>query len=181
MKKEETITDFSSEVQKESGVDVNVCLQCGTCTGGCVQEWAMDYNSRRIMQMILHGDRRTVLSSKAIWMCSSCYTCSARCPRGIDLAKVMNALRIMSRQEGLVNKEAKVVPLFMKTFLDLVKKYGRVHEPGLLMRHNILSGRLMKDAGFGPKLFLQGKIDIIPEKIKNLEEIREIFKQAEAT
>lgn len=172
--------NFLEEVKETSGVDVGICLQCGTCTGGCVQEPFMDYNSRMINSMIINGERENVLRSKAIWMCSSCFTCSARCPREIDLAKVMNTLRHISKREGLVHPKAKVVPLFCDLFLGLVKRYGRSFEPGLLFGHNIFSGRLIKDAEKAPRLIRAGKINFLPHKIEQVEEIKQIFERVKA-
>lgn len=171
--------EFVDLVKKESGVDVNVCMQCGACVGGCVQEWTMDYNSRRITGFILNDQKKEALSSKAIWVCAGCHTCTVRCPRGVDLAKVMDALRIMSKREGLVHKEAKGIPLFNDIFLKLIKTFGRMYEPGLLMGHNLLSGNLLKDMEKGPSMFLKGKLSLLPTKIKGLDEIKEIFRKVE--
>jgi len=75
-----------------SGQNVIMCDQCGTCSGGCPLVEEMDINPSEMMKMSQMG-MAEVLETKAIWLCASCYTCVARCPRGLDLSKVAEALR----------------------------------------------------------------------------------------
>ena len=83
-------------------------MQCGTCVGSCPNVEHMDLSPRQILHLAHLGELERVLSSKTIWVCSSCLQCSARCPRGLDLAKLMEAFRIMrlrSRQGVLEPKD----------------------------------------------------------------------------
>jgi len=75
-----------------SGQNVIICDQCGTCSGGCPLVEEMDINPSEMMKMSQMG-LAEVLETKAIWLCASCYTCAVRCPRGLDLSKVAEALR----------------------------------------------------------------------------------------
>jgi len=45
--------------------------------------------------------KEDVLQSKIAWVCASCLSCTANCPRGIDIAKVMEAVRLLSLRENI--------------------------------------------------------------------------------
>ena len=75
------------------GERVIACYQCGTCSGSCPTATAMDYNPRRILHMLRLGLGERVLRSQAIWLCTSCYACTARCPREIKITETMLGLR----------------------------------------------------------------------------------------
>jgi heterodisulfide reductase subunit D len=75
------------------GERVVACYQCGTCSGSCPTASAMDYNPRRILHMLRLGLGERVLQSRSIWLCTSCYSCTARCPREIKISDAMLSLR----------------------------------------------------------------------------------------
>ena len=78
-----------------SGQHVSLCKQCGSCTAACPNIEEMDLSPREMMHLAQLGSLEEILESQSIWVCSSCLQCSARCPRGIDIARVMEALRAM--------------------------------------------------------------------------------------
>ncbi len=84
--------DFLKKVEEISGEVITLCEQCGICTTSCPMAEDMDVSPSNIMRLVQIGDEG-VLETKAIWFCASCFTCTVRCPRGIDLAKVTEALR----------------------------------------------------------------------------------------
>ena len=69
------------------------CYQCGNCSAGCPAFDAMDIAPHRVLRLLQLGNIDSVLASKTIWVCASCITCSVRCPRGVDIAKIMEGLR----------------------------------------------------------------------------------------
>ena len=75
--------DFVHRVEEESGQNVSLCYQCGNCTAGCPASPDYDMQPNQIMRGIQLGLKEKVLSSKSIWMCLSCSTCSLRCPNDI--------------------------------------------------------------------------------------------------
>ena len=76
---------------------VKLCYQCGTCAGGCpVFKQFFEFNPRRIMEKVLLGDTAKLFDKLPIWYCSMCYTCSTRCPQGIDIAHVITKLKNLS-------------------------------------------------------------------------------------
>src|SRR3990170_8026178 len=84
---------FLSEVGQASGEKIQACYQCQKCSAGCPVAYAMDILPNQILRHIQYDHRGKVLSSKTIWICASCYTCSVRCPNNIDIAKIMDTLR----------------------------------------------------------------------------------------
>ncbi|MFP3952192.1 MAG: 4Fe-4S dicluster domain-containing protein [Candidatus Bathyarchaeia archaeon] len=90
---------FKAKVKELSGENLDLCFQCGACSGGCPLSQEMDYLPSKIIRMAQLG-LEEVLESKTIWVCSTCFNCEVRCPRGIDIANVMEALRqLMLRQK----------------------------------------------------------------------------------
>jgi heterodisulfide reductase subunit D len=83
------------------GERIVVCYQCGTCSGSCPTASEMDYNPRRILHMLRLGLGERVLNSRAIWLCTSCYSCTARCPREIRISDTMLGLRSLAVDRGL--------------------------------------------------------------------------------
>ncbi len=83
------------------GERVIACYQCGTCSGSCPTASAMDYTPRRILHMLRLGLGARVLQSRAIWLCTSCYSCTARCPREIQITETMLGLRSLVVDRGL--------------------------------------------------------------------------------
>ncbi|MBN2494852.1 MAG: 4Fe-4S dicluster domain-containing protein [Deltaproteobacteria bacterium] len=78
-----------------SGEKIVACKQCGTCTASCPNIQDMDLPVRELMHLVQLGRLDEVLASRTPWVCSSCLQCSVRCPRGIDIARVMEAMRAM--------------------------------------------------------------------------------------
>ncbi|MGZ3605566.1 MAG: 4Fe-4S dicluster domain-containing protein, partial [Thermodesulfobacteriota bacterium] len=116
---------FLSEVIQASGEKIQACFQCQKCSAGCPIAYAMDILPNQMLRRIQYGHREKVLSSKTIWICASCYTCSVRCPNDIDIARVMDALRSLSIRSGAEPGE-KDIPLFHSVFLDSIKSKGRI-------------------------------------------------------
>ncbi len=97
-----------SKVQELSGEVVTLCEQCGICTTSCPMSDEMDYTPAGVMRAVQIGDRG-VVDSEAIWVCASCFTCTVRCPRGIDLAKVMEALRQLTLRRSIDHLELREI------------------------------------------------------------------------
>lgn len=171
---EEEVHQFSNLVQSLSGEDVSKCYQCGKCSAGCPIASEMDIQPSRILRLIQINSKDTVLSSSTIWLCASCETCFTRCPEEIDLVRVMDVLRRLSLEQGYRCPEEGILR-FNRFFLDSVKNYGRVHELGLVVRHNLASRQPFKDLGRGIALFRRRKIPLLPERIKGVDQIKRIF------
>ena len=84
--------ELAQEVENLSGENPFACYQCGTCSAGCPFIDDMDLAPDEAIRYVIL-DRREVLNSKTIWLCASCYTCAERCPRDLNITKIMEALR----------------------------------------------------------------------------------------
>lgn len=84
---------FLDKVEELSEENLYTCYQCGKCSAGCPSISEMDISPGEIIRLVQLGQEKEVLDSKTIWICASCFTCVTRCPKGVDLAKVMEALR----------------------------------------------------------------------------------------
>ncbi len=105
---------------------VRACIQCGTCSASCPNAFAMDHPPRYLWRLLQVGDVEGVLTSRTFSMCSTCYCCTLRCPRGLPLTDVMSELKqIGSRQTPLLDPSG---TLFYRNFLESVRRHGRVRE-----------------------------------------------------
>ncbi len=90
---------FVSKVEELFNQNLLVCYQCGKCSAGCPAVHEMDILPNQIIRFAQMGMKEELLDSKAIWVCASCMTCNVRCPKGINIAEVIEALRqILLRQ-----------------------------------------------------------------------------------
>ena len=169
---------FRQKIGEKSGVKLSDCYQCGKCAAGCPVAFAMDYTPRQIIRLLQVGLFEEALQAKSVWLCAACETCYARCPHGVGIPKIMEAVRIEADKKGI--KPEKTLDLFTNLFLQSVEKYGRVHEMGMMVRYNILSLKPFQDATSAPKLFFTGKISPLPHKIKDNGAVKKIFENVRA-
>lgn len=94
-----TMDELVGKVREISEQNPYLCMQCGTCSASCTGMGMMEELPRQVMRMLQLGMGK-VLESPSIWMCTTCLTCTARCPRGIDIARVMEALRVINLRKG---------------------------------------------------------------------------------
>ena len=167
-----TITpDFSAWAEQNKVQD---CFQCQKCSAGCPVVFAMDHKPNQVMQMVSLGMKERLLACRTIWVCTSCYTCSTRCPNHIDIAGVMDWLRQTALREGVVPAE-KGVPFFHAAFLESIRSHGRVHELSMLARYKMKTHRYFEDMKLGWKMFAKGKLRILPSNIKGRKEVAGLF------
>lgn len=91
--KKQTRDPFVRKVEELSGQNLMVCYQCGKCSAGCPEVSEMDILPNQIIRFAQLGFKEDLLHSKAIWVCASCLTCNSRCPKGINIAEVIEAIR----------------------------------------------------------------------------------------
>ena len=91
---------YIRKIEELSGENVYQCFQCGTCAGLCPMWHHMEALPRKIMHLLQLGLKEEIEEKNTCWVCSSCHACSVRCPRGVDLAKVMEAIRMMTLRKN---------------------------------------------------------------------------------
>ena len=89
------------KIKEISGEDFQKCYQCGTCSGSCPMAEHLTVLPRRIMALLQLGKREALEQANTPWVCASCHTCMVRCPRGIDITKLMEALRLVKLRQNL--------------------------------------------------------------------------------
>lgn len=169
---------FAEQIEEICGERISLCYQCGKCSAGCPVTYAMDYLPSQITRFAQLGLTDKAMKSSTIWICASCQTCSVRCPRGIDLAKIMDALRILAKRKGIVPKE-QIAPLFDGIFLGSIEKYGRLNELSLITKLNMASGRPFKDVSLLPIMLKKGKIKLKPQKSNPGKEVKDLMRKVE--
>ena len=143
------------------GEKVKQCIQCGTCSGACPTSYAMDYTPRQIIAALRAGMLDRVLSSNTVWMCSSCYGCTVRCPAGIKLTDVMYELKSLSIERGLLPKGV-TTPALQQAFVAEVEAHGRNGEVGLMRRFfmstNPLNG--LRNLSLALAMYRRGRLSL---------------------
>ena len=100
---------FVRQVEEISGQDLLSCNQCGKCSAGCPVVAAMDLLPSQVIRMAQLG-MEDVLESNTIWICASCLTCGTRCPKGVDLPRLMEALRQVALRQGVAELDLSALP-----------------------------------------------------------------------
>jgi heterodisulfide reductase subunit C len=102
--RKEIRNDFVRKVEELSGQNLLVCYQCGKCSAGCPQAGQMDILPNQVIRLAQLGQKEDLVGSQTIWLCASCLTCNVRCPKGVKIAEVMEAVRqivLRKRQDHL--------------------------------------------------------------------------------
>ena len=170
-------TALLEEVQRRSGTPVSACYQCHKCSTGCPIGPEMDFLPSQVMRLIQLGQEDEVLTSRAIWLCASCQACTTRCPMGIDIAGVMDTLRIMAVERKAAIPDARGEK-FNRSFLGSVRRHGRVFELGMMAAYKLRSGDLLADVAKFPKMLAKGKISLLPHRSGDAKRVRQIFRRA---
>jgi heterodisulfide reductase subunit C2 len=169
---------FLSEVESRSGTPVSACYQCHKCSTGCPIGAEMDFLPSQIMRLIHFGAAGEALESESIWLCASCAACTTRCPNEIDIAGVMDTLRIMAIDRKVSLPDARGMQ-FNRAFLGSMRLTGRVFELGMLAEYKLRSLDLFSDVDKVPQMLLKGKLAFIPPHTGGTRDVREVFQQAE--
>ncbi len=170
-----TQSRLADAVLREAGQDVNLCYQCSKCAAGCPVSYAMDYTPVQLIHAIRLGLEDLVINSKTVWLCASCETCTTRCPQGVDIAKVMDAVKIIALRQGKKPAVPRVAS-FYRAALGNIKTWGRMFELGMIVDLKLRTRDFLKDAGLGIRMFRKGKLKILPS-LTGARTARRIFRR----
>ena len=166
------------EVRQRCGAQVSACFQCHKCSTGCPIGPEMDFLPSQIMRLVHLGAEQEALASRSIWLCASCEACTTRCPMAIDIAAVMDALRILAIERRIDLPDARGKQ-FHRSFLGSVRRHGRVYEMGMMTAYKLRVGDLLSDVDKVPQLLAQGKLSLLPDRSGDIRQVREVFRRSE--
>ena len=115
-----------------SGVNPLKCMRCGKCSGTCPSYDEMEYHPHQFVYMVEIGDIETLMKSDSVYKCLSCFACVDRCPRGVEPAKLVEALRLaVIRQKGENHMTADDIPKLIddempqQALVSAMRKYSK--------------------------------------------------------
>ncbi len=123
---------LKEQVLRTSGVNPLKCMRCGKCSGTCPSYDEMEYHPHQFVYMVEKGEIEQLMQSKSIYKCLSCFACVERCPRSVEPAKLVEAIRLMViRQQGENHLTAEQVPemldedLPQQAIVSAYRKYSK--------------------------------------------------------
>ncbi len=171
------------QIEAQGPFQAAACFQCRKCTNGCPVTFAMDLYPDEVIRLVILGQRETVLACRTIWVCAACETCTTRCPNDVKIAELMDCLKEMAVHEGVPSPQPQILTLH-ETFLNNIKKRGRVYETTLLPAYLLKSGKLLEmwnsgtwryDLKLGRQMFSKGRLPLRPKSINGKKEVRKIL------
>ena len=93
--------EFVRKVKELSGENLQSCYQCGMCSGVCPAAPDMDLSPRQVIELARLGMQEEIVESKTVWICATCLACTVNCPRGFDLSKLMEAIRLLTLRKNV--------------------------------------------------------------------------------
>jgi len=122
------MANLVDKISELSGQNLDACYQCGKCSGGCPSVTQMDMLPNQVIRLLQIGLPELALQCNTIWICASCYMCTVQCPRGIDLSKIMEALRQVDLRGNIDYtkiKEIKEEEIFILPQIALVANFRK--------------------------------------------------------
>lgn len=102
------------ELLRISGVNPKKCMKCGKCSGTCPAYDEMEYHPHQFVSMVESGNIQPLMNSQSLYRCLTCFACVDRCPRGVEPAKLVEAVRLaVIRQQGNNHLTANDIPALL--------------------------------------------------------------------
>ena len=129
---ESEIKQLKETVSLISGVNTKKCMVCGKCSGTCPNYDSMEYHPHQFVYMVEMGDIETLMKSESVYKCLSCFACVERCPRGVEPAKIIEAVRLEAiRRKGNNHMTADDIPekinddIPQQAIMSAMRKYSK--------------------------------------------------------
>ena len=165
---------LARNLQSLTGENVMLCYQCKKCTLGCPSSYAMRTKPHELMRAIQLGLEEEIFWSGTIWICLSCETCNTRCPQDINILRVIDGLREMSKKVEHYNPYP-AIPAMHRIFMSLVGRFGKVYELGLALLINLRMLTPFKDIDMASPMFMKGKLKPLPHRSHGVKELRKVM------
>ena len=95
--------NLKERILEMSGVNPRKCMKCGKCSGTCPSYDEMEYHPHEFVYMVEKGDIEPLLKSESLYTCLTCFACVERCPRNVQPAKLVEAVRLAVIREQYAN------------------------------------------------------------------------------
>ena len=120
------------QILRMSGVNPLKCMRCGKCSATCPSYDEMEYHPHQFVYMVETGDLEPLMASNSIYKCLSCFACVDRCPRNVEPAKLIEALRLtVIREKGANHMLADQIPALLddempqQALVSAMRKYSK--------------------------------------------------------
>ncbi len=120
------------QILRMSGVETRKCMKCGKCSGTCPAYDEMEYHPHQFVAMVENGDIDALMKSESIWNCLSCFACVERCPRSVEPANLIEAVRVaVLRRQDANHMKADDVPAMLdekipqQAIVSAFRKYSK--------------------------------------------------------
>ena len=124
--------NLQEEVIRRSGVNPRKCMRCGKCSASCPAYDEMEFHPHQFVNLVESGDIEPLLASESLYKCLSCFACIERCPRGVEPAKLVEAVRLTAiRKQGANHMTANDVPALLddempqQAIVSAFRKYSK--------------------------------------------------------
>jgi heterodisulfide reductase subunit C2 len=174
---------LAARLEAATGVNLAHCYQCGKCAAGCPVADQMDLPPCQVFRLLQLGFpdlEARVLASEGIWLCLTCETCTSRCPQEVGITKAMDFLRQEAVRRGVAHPKSRDILAFHPAFLDSIEYTGRLFEVGLVADYKTRTLHLLKDVALAPKMYVKGKLGLLPHLVKDRKGLKALFARAAA-
>ena len=122
----------TEDILRISGVNPRKCMKCGKCSGTCPAYDEMEYHPHQFVYMVEHGQIEELMKSQSIYKCLTCFACLERCPRNVEPAKLIEAVRLaVVRQQGMNHMTENDIPALLddklpqQAIVSAMRKYKK--------------------------------------------------------
>ena len=114
--------DYRKEIELMTNTNVSKCMKCGKCSATCPNYDEMEYHPHQFVSMVEGGKTEVLMNSKSIFTCLSCMACVERCPRQVEPAKIIEAVKLLKiREQGKNHLKPEQIANFLKIFKKIEK------------------------------------------------------------